>query len=159
MYPLTADELGQQFNLQNSLLYGHLPSIYSEENNEYSSEYLNSYISTYLKEEVLQEGLTRNLEAYARFLQMASFSQGETLNISEVARECGLNRKLVESYFIILLIINIIRLITRVDQVFSNISFFPDTGNHINHLLQITLVIVRVPLILRIGAKATGQRA
>lgn len=102
MYPLTADELGQQFNLQNSLLYGHLPSIYSEENNEYSSEYLNSYISTYLKEEVLQEGLTRNLEAYARFLQIASFSQGETLNISEVARECGLNRKLVESYFIIL---------------------------------------------------------
>lgn len=102
MFPLTASELGQQFNLKDSLLYGHLPSIYSEKNVHNSQDYLDSYVSTYLKEEVLQEGLTRNLQAYARFLQIASFSQGETLNISEVARECSLNRKLVESYFIIL---------------------------------------------------------
>ncbi|WP_198262658.1 ATP-binding protein [sulfur-oxidizing endosymbiont of Gigantopelta aegis] len=104
MYPLTVAELGSQFNLKHSLQYGHLPSLYHESSTdaESSRDYLYSYVSTYLKEEVLQEGLTRNLEAYARFLQVASFSQGETLNITAVARECGLNRKLVESYFIIL---------------------------------------------------------
>jgi len=106
MYPLTVGELGSQFDLKNSLQYGHLPTLYSERSitkeSDNCRDYLNSYVSTYLKEEVLQEGLTRNLEAYARFLQIASFSQGETLNISQIARECGLNRKLVESYFIIL---------------------------------------------------------
>lgn len=102
MHPLCVNELGEQFNLQDSLTFGHLPSVYNEKSKENAHIYLASYVSTYLKEEVLQEGLTRNLEAYARFLQIASFSQGETLNISEVARECGLNRKLVESYFIIL---------------------------------------------------------
>lgn len=102
MYPLTVSELGQQFNLQDSLLYGHLPSIYNEDNQQNRLDYLTSYVTTYLKEEVLQEGLTRNLEAYARFLHIASFSQGETLNISSIARECALNRKLVESYFYIL---------------------------------------------------------
>ena len=102
MHPLCLNELGEQFNLQDSLTFGHLPSVYNEKSKENAHIYLASYVSTYLKEEVLQEGLTRNLEAYARFLQIASFSQGETLNISEVARECGLNRKLVESYFIIL---------------------------------------------------------
>jgi predicted AAA+ superfamily ATPase len=59
-------------------------------------------VQTYLREEIQQEGLTRNLQAFARFLEAASFSQASTLNISEVARECGVSRKLAEEYFIIL---------------------------------------------------------
>jgi hypothetical protein len=35
------------------------------------------YASTYLREEVLQEGLTRNLAAFSRFLETASVSQAE----------------------------------------------------------------------------------
>ncbi|MFO7820765.1 MAG: DUF4143 domain-containing protein [Lentisphaeria bacterium] len=50
----------------------------------------------------MQEGLTRNLGAFARFLEAASFSQGQLLNITEVARECQIKRKLAESYFQIL---------------------------------------------------------
>ena len=46
--------------------------------------------------------MTRNLQVFARFLEAASFSQGSILTISEVARECGANRKLVEQYFYIL---------------------------------------------------------
>ena len=49
-----------------------------------------------------QEGLTRNLQAFARFLEAASFSQGSILNISQVARDCNVNRKLAEEYFYIL---------------------------------------------------------
>jgi hypothetical protein len=38
-------------------------------------KYLESYVTTYLREEVQQEGLTRNLAAFSRFLEAASFSQ------------------------------------------------------------------------------------
>jgi len=99
MHPLTVKELGADFSLGSSLKFGHLPAVYSEPD---PGDYLASYIRTYLREEVQQEGLTRNLQVFARFLEAASFSQGSILNISEVARECGANRKLVEQYFYIL---------------------------------------------------------
>jgi uncharacterized protein len=51
---------------------------------------------------VQQEGLTRNLGAFSRFLEAASFSQGSPLNVSQVARDCGVERKVVENYFSIL---------------------------------------------------------
>jgi predicted AAA+ superfamily ATPase len=46
--------------------------------------------------------LTRSLGAFARFLEAASFSQGAVLNVSEVARDCAVERKVVENYFGIL---------------------------------------------------------
>ena len=92
MYPLTAVELGPDFRLEASLETGHLPAIFSEPD---PKEYLKSYIETYLREEVLQEGLTRNLGGFTRFLEVAGFSQGSMLNIMEVSREVGIERKTV----------------------------------------------------------------
>jgi len=99
MYPLTSTELGRDFNLQHSLKYGQLPCVYTEAD---PGRYLESYIKTYLEEEVFQEGLTRNLGRFARFLEAASFSQGAVLNITSVARDCAVERKVVENYFTIL---------------------------------------------------------
>ena len=99
MHPLCYKELLSDFDIGHSLKYGHLPCAYTEKD---PASYLSSYVVSYLKEEVLQEGLTRNLSAFSRFLETASFSQGEVLNLSEIARECSLNRKLVENYFTIL---------------------------------------------------------
>ena len=99
IYPLTAMELGNDFKLSHSLVFGNLPSVYVESN---PGDYLESYIKAYLVEEILQESLTRNLSGFSRFLEAASFSQGCVLNISEVARECAVERKVVESYFTIL---------------------------------------------------------
>lgn len=99
MHPLTAGELGDDFSLDHSLRYGLLPSVYIESD---PGDYLDSYVHTYLREEIQQEGLTRNLQTFARFLETASFSQGAPLNISEIARECGVNRKMAEEYFRIL---------------------------------------------------------
>lgn len=99
MYPLTTSELHSDFDLNRSLKYGHLPSIFQEDNPQ---KYLESYIQTYLQEEIQQEGLTRNLSAFARFLEIASFSQGSVLNISTVAREAAVERKVVANYFDIL---------------------------------------------------------
>lgn len=99
LYPLTAIELGEDFDLNHSLAYGQLPCVYTEEN---PKAYLESYVKTYLEEEVQQEGFTRNLSAFSRFLETASFSQGGVLNISSVARDCSVERKVVENYFTIL---------------------------------------------------------
>jgi predicted AAA+ superfamily ATPase len=99
MHPLTAGELGKDFDLERSLAFGQLPSVYNESD---PKKYLESYVKTYLDEEIRQEGLTRNLAAFSRFLEAASFSQGSVLNISNVAAECGVERKVVEHYFDIL---------------------------------------------------------
>ncbi len=99
MYPLTAEELGKDFSLKKSLACGHLPMAYKTKN---PKKFLNSYVHTYLKEEIQQEGLTRSLPNFSRFLEAASFSQGSVLNITNVSRECSVNRKVVESYFSIL---------------------------------------------------------
>ncbi|MDP3790100.1 MAG: ATP-binding protein [Candidatus Omnitrophota bacterium] len=99
MHPLTAGELGKDFDLARSLKFGQLPSAYNESD---PKKYLESYVKTYLEEEIRQEGLTRNLAAFSRFLEAASFSQGSVLNISSVAGECGVERKVVENYFTIL---------------------------------------------------------
>lgn len=50
----------------------------------------------------MQEGLTRNIGHFSRFLEVASFSQGQTLNISGVAREAQVSRPVAENYFSIL---------------------------------------------------------
>ena len=56
----------------------------------------------YLKEEVFDEGLTRNVAAFARFFDALAFCHGELLNYSNVARDCGVDSKTVRAYFQIL---------------------------------------------------------
>lgn len=99
MHPLTAAELGSDFRLERVLRDGCLPAVFSEAD---PSACLSAYVATCLKEEVQQEGLTRNLGAFARFLEAASFSQATVLNISQVARDCAVERKVVEGYVAIL---------------------------------------------------------
>jgi len=99
MYPLTAAELGSDFCIEKAVRFGHLPAVVG---NTSPNEYLKSYVQSYLREEVLQEGLARNLNNFSRFLETASFSQGAPLNVSEISREAALNRKVVGNYFSIL---------------------------------------------------------
>lgn len=99
MHPLTALELGKDFNLKRALRYGGLPFACTSASPQ---EYLKSYTATYLREEVQQEGFARNLSAFSRFLEAASFSQGGVLNMAAVSRECAVSVKVVEDYFSIL---------------------------------------------------------
>ena len=99
MHPLTVGEQEDAFSLHDSLRFGHLPARFSEAN---PRKYLQDYVQTYLREEVMQEGLTRNIGHFSRFLEIASFSQGSTVNISAVAREAQIERPVVENYFSIL---------------------------------------------------------
>ncbi len=99
MFPLTALEMGKDFNLKDSLKFGMLPGRFKESS---AIDFLHSYVSTYLREEVQQEGLTRNLSAFSRFLEAATFSQASPLVLSNVASDSNVERKTVEEYFSIL---------------------------------------------------------
>lgn len=99
MHPFVQQELGDDFNLQNALQFGLLPVAVTS---DYAQKYLETYVQTYLREEVLQEGLTRNIGAFSRFLEIASFSQGAVINTSEIAREVRINRQTIDDYFAIL---------------------------------------------------------
>ena len=99
MHPLVIQEIGKNFSLEHALKFGLLPSAFTHED---PKRYLETYVQTYVREEVLQEGLTRSIGSFTRFLEVASFSQGSILSMSEIARELSLNRQLVSSYFDIL---------------------------------------------------------
>jgi predicted AAA+ superfamily ATPase len=96
MHPLTASELGTDFEWKRALRHGTMPLAWTSED---PSDYLHSYTATYLREEVQQEGLTRNLAAFSRFLEAASFSQASVLNMAAVARECAVSVKVVQDWF------------------------------------------------------------
>ena len=51
---------------------------------------------------VKAEGLVRRLDDFSRFLEVASFSHAQLLNVAEIARECVASRNTVESYLGIL---------------------------------------------------------
>jgi len=99
MHPFMAAELGAGFDLDEALKTGLLPVIRGSKNPE---EALKSYTALYLKEEVQMEGLVRNIGAFARFLEVISFSHASLLNISNIARDCEIERKTVEGYIAVL---------------------------------------------------------
>ncbi len=99
MHPFMAAELGGQFTEEKALELGMLPLIID---NPQPQEILRSYIDIYLKEEILTEGLIRNLGDFSRFLEVISFSHAQILNVSNIARECEVHRKTVEGYLSVL---------------------------------------------------------
>jgi len=88
-----------QFDLNQALDLGMIPVILDSPQPD---DALSAYIDLYIREEVRMEGLTRNIGNFSRFLEAASFSHGSVLNISNIARECRVKRKLAESYLQIL---------------------------------------------------------
>lgn len=96
MHPLTALELGRDFDLSLATRFGTLPFACTTGD---PGAYLRDYVGTYLREEVQQEALVRDVGAFSRFLEAASFSQGAVLNMAGVARECAVSAKVAENYF------------------------------------------------------------
>jgi len=99
LHPFMAAELGQQFSLENALNYGLVPLIVESED---IKDTLNAYVGLYLNEEVKAEGLVRNIGNFARFLEVVSFSHAAIINVSNIARECAVSRKLIEGYLEVL---------------------------------------------------------
>ena len=99
LHPFLASELGPHFRLEDSLEKGLLPIVLDAEEPD---RVLETYAALYLKEEVQSEGLVRNIGNFSRFLNVISFSHASLLNVSNVARECEVERKVVEGYVAVL---------------------------------------------------------
>lgn len=99
LYPLSAFEIGDRFNLNEALLFGLLPRLFELTTNEDKIEFLSAYAHTYLKEEVFAEQLVRLLDPFRRFLEVAAQANGKIVNVSKIARDVGVDDKTVRSYF------------------------------------------------------------
>jgi uncharacterized protein len=99
LFGMTAFELGNEFDLDRMLNRGYLPRIYVAER---AGRMLAAYVADYLREEIAAEGLVRNLPVFSRFLDAAALSDGDLVNASHIARDCGVSTPTVQSYFEIL---------------------------------------------------------
>ncbi len=99
LHPFMAAELGRGFRLEQALRTGLVPLVVAASD---PLETLRAYHSLYIREEVQAEGLVRNIGDFARFIEAISFSHGGVLNLSNVARECQIERKTVEGYLSVL---------------------------------------------------------
>ncbi len=94
LHPFMGSEM-DRFDLSSALTRGLLPLVVAADRPE---DTLRSYVSLYLDEEVRLEGWTRNVGAFARFLEAVSFSHATVLNAANIARECQVERKTVSAY-------------------------------------------------------------
>lgn len=98
LHPFMAAEL-DDFDLDAALSRGLLPLVVAADQPD---DVLRAYASLYLDEEVRQEGRARSAGAFARFLEVISFSHGAVLNVANVARESQIERKTVAAYIEVL---------------------------------------------------------
>ena len=92
LYPFSAFELGEDFDLLRALKYGGLPAYWDKPrmSDRDCTRSLYSYVSTYLKEEVAAEQLVRNLDPFRRFLICAAQMNGKIVNYSKIERDAGI---------------------------------------------------------------------
>ena len=98
-HPLLAAEMGVDFKLEDALVRGMIPLVISSDD---WRQTLATYMAIYVREEVQYEGLVRNLPAFARFLEAISFSHGSLYSATDISRDCGVSRTMVDAYLSIL---------------------------------------------------------
>lgn len=97
-FPLVSAEI-PDLDIDKAVTHGMLPTHYLAKNPWRS---LSAYIDVYLKEEIKEESITRNLNAFQRFLEVAALTDGEMINYNNIAQDCGVSAQTVSSYFDIL---------------------------------------------------------
>lgn len=98
LFPLVSSEI-PDFDLLRALNNGLLPRHYLSDN---PKQMISAYIGNYLQDEIMAEARIRNATLFSRFLEAAAFSNGEIINYSNIASECGVSAPTVKEYFQIL---------------------------------------------------------
>lgn len=98
LHPLVSPEVEFR-DLDKRLQFGGLPSVLTS---AIPHEDLAAYVGTYLKEEIQAEGLTRQIESFSRFLEVAALSNGELLNFTQIASDAAVPSRTVQNYYRIL---------------------------------------------------------
>ena len=98
LFPLSYCEL-PEFDLQRYLNRGGLPDAYLS---EHYREELATYASLYLREEIQAEAITRNVQAFAEFLDLIALSNGQEINFESLASDCQVSTSTLKNYMQIL---------------------------------------------------------
>lgn len=98
LYPLVYKEI-PDFDLIRALNHGLLPRHYLSNKPE---KLISAYLGSYLRDEIMAEAKIRNIASFSQFLEAAAFSNGEIVNYTNIASECGVTAPTVKEYFQIL---------------------------------------------------------
>jgi len=98
LYPLISVEI-PDFDLLKALNNGLLPKHYDAKN---PSKLISAYIGSYLRDEIVAEARIRNVSSFSRFLEVAALTNGEMVNYTNIASDCGVSATTIKEYFQIL---------------------------------------------------------
>jgi predicted AAA+ superfamily ATPase len=98
LHPLVSAEI-PDFDIIKAVNHGLLPDHYLSAN---PRKKLQAYVGNYLHEEILEEARLRNLRTFVRFLDIAALTNGEIVNFTNIAADCGISSPTVREYFSIL---------------------------------------------------------
>jgi predicted AAA+ superfamily ATPase len=102
-FPLTAGELGDDFDVDTVLRFGCLPGVWAERGGDAARiDVLEAYAENYLTQEIRHEALVKNLGSFTRFLEVAALVNAQVTNVAGIARDAGVARPTVQGYFEIL---------------------------------------------------------
>jgi predicted AAA+ superfamily ATPase len=98
LHPLVSPELGHD-RMLDRLNRGSLPAIVDSP--DYRED-LKAYIGSYLHEEIRAEGLTRSIQNFSRFLEVAALTHGEQINFTSVGSDAGVPPSTIREHYQIL---------------------------------------------------------
>jgi predicted AAA+ superfamily ATPase len=98
LYPLVSAEI-PGFDLLRAVNHGLLPRHYDATN---PKKMISAYIGSYLRDEIVAEARIRKVETFSRFLEAAALTNGEMVNYTNIASDCGVSTITVKEYFQIL---------------------------------------------------------
>lgn len=98
LFPLVSAEI-PDFDILKAVNNGMIPRHYTVNN---PWERFRAYIGVYLNEEIREEAISRKLNSFSRFLEIAAFSNTEMVVYKNIAQDCGIDHRTVKEYFEIL---------------------------------------------------------
>ncbi len=105
LYPISLYELSEQYNrfelnerLDEFLIYGMYPELFSIQNSREKEEYLYELTSSYLYKDALQLKNIKHSGKVHDLLRLIAFQIGSQVSVAELGRALGMAKDTVESY-------------------------------------------------------------
>ncbi len=98
---LPAEPRFPQRSLEDYLLFGSLPGLYSEGRDAWA-ETLATWADLYIENEVRQENIVRDMGAFSRFIELAALESGRIVNYTKMASAVGVAVNTLRNFFQVL---------------------------------------------------------
>lgn len=105
LYPIALSEIQAEQNLfeldnrlEEFLLYGMYPEVFSYDSAEDKTLYLKELSSAYLYKDILELGDIRNARAIYDLLRLLSYQIGSTISLNELGKQLGTSKETVARY-------------------------------------------------------------